>query len=153
MRFDERDEQSRRRRAAAVEDVREFIFTGFGFETQIPPARLEIFAVRAARNFEVAPLPWCPDFDVISLRAAEAHVAGAKHDNTVMQAEQLQNFFRVAHHLFQFVVTVLRLHDFYQLHLVELMHADHSARANASRASLTAKAWRVSAVTDGQLFL
>ena len=70
-----------------------------------------------------------------------------------MQAEQLQNLFRVRHHLLQFIVAVFRLHDFDQLHLVELMHANHAARADARRARLAAKTRRVGAVLDRQLFL
>src|ERR1039457_4349514 len=71
VRFNQFDKQPFQRRAAAVEDVREFVFAGLGFKAQIHPARLKILAVRATRNFEIAPLPWRPDFDVISLRAAE----------------------------------------------------------------------------------
>src|SRR4051794_29636839 len=52
MSFNERDEQAGERGAAAVEDVREFVFAGFALETQVHAARLEIFAIRAARNFE-----------------------------------------------------------------------------------------------------
>src|ERR1035437_8737940 len=80
VRFDERDEQPRQRRAAAVEDVWKFIFARLRLETQIHPPRLKILAVRAARNFEIAPLPRCQELDVVSLRAANTHDAGAKHD-------------------------------------------------------------------------
>src|ERR1700722_3129670 len=65
--FNQRDKQPRQRRAAAVEDMRKFIFPALRFETQVHPARLKFFAIRAARNFEIAPLPRRPDLNVISL--------------------------------------------------------------------------------------
>src|SRR5262245_38129008 len=58
MRLDQRDEQSRQRRAAAVEDVRETVLAALGLVAQAHPARLEIFAIGATAHFQVAPLPW-----------------------------------------------------------------------------------------------
>ena len=70
-----------------------------------------------------------------------------------MQTEQLENFFRVRDHLLQFIVAVLRFHDFDQLYLVELMHADHPARAESCRARLSAEARAVGDIANRQLLL
>ncbi len=70
-----------------------------------------------------------------------------------MQAEQLQNLFRIPDQCFQLIVTGFRFDDFDQLHLVELMHANHAARADSSGSGFGAKAWTVSAVINGQLAL
>ena len=70
-----------------------------------------------------------------------------------MQAESLQDFFRVADHLLQLLIAVLRPHDLDQLDLVELMHANHPARAHARRARFRAEARTVSHVTNRKLRL
>src|SRR5207302_9323334 len=87
-------EKSGERRAAAIENVRESVLSGLGFETQVHPPRLELFAIRAARTSEIAPLPWRPDFDVVCLGAGKSHIAGAQQHNAVMQPQRLQDAFR-----------------------------------------------------------
>src|SRR5437867_280838 len=66
IRLHQSDKKPRQRRAAAIEDVRESVFSGRGFVPQIHAPRLEIFAIRAARDLQITPLPWRPDFDVVS---------------------------------------------------------------------------------------
>src|SRR5881396_1524993 len=61
----ERHEQPRQRRAAAVENVRELVFSRLRFETEVHPPRLEILAIRTARDFEITSLPRRPDLEVI----------------------------------------------------------------------------------------
>src|SRR5687768_9493636 len=46
--FEQRDEQTRQRGAAAVEDVGEFVFARFGFEAQVHAPRLKVFTIRTA---------------------------------------------------------------------------------------------------------
>ena len=151
VRFNQRDKQPRQCRAAAVEDVREFIFARFRFKPQIHPARLEILAVRAARHLEITPLPRRPHLEVVGLRARKAHVARAQQHHAVMQTQQLEHALRVRHHFLQLIVAVLRFHNLDQFNLVELMHANHAARADARRARLTAKTRRVGAIINWQL--
>src|SRR5262245_233145 len=83
--FDQRDEQSSQGGPASVEDMRQPVLAAFRLVTEVHSSRLKILAVRTAGHFQVGPLPWCPDFDVISHRAGETHVAGAKLNDLVME--------------------------------------------------------------------
>ena len=69
--FDQGDEQTREGGAAAVQDVGKFVFAGLAFETEVHAAGLEVFAIRDARHFEIAPLPRRPDFDIVGLGAGK----------------------------------------------------------------------------------
>src|ERR1017187_10372606 len=69
IRLNQRHKQPSKRCAASVQQMREFILARLPLEAQVHPARLEVFAVRDARNFKIAPLPWRPHFEVVSLRA------------------------------------------------------------------------------------
>src|SRR3546814_5762765 len=62
-------------------------------EARVHAARLEIAAVRAARNLAVAVLPRQPDFEVIGLARGEAHVAAAEQHFPVGQFERLEDCF------------------------------------------------------------
>ena len=68
-----------------------------------------------------------------------------------MQSEDLQHLLRVREHLLQLVIAVLGFHDLHQLDLVELMHANHPARAHARRARFRAEARAVGAVVNRKL--
>ena len=92
-----------------------------------------------------------PDFDVVGLRGAEADVAGAEFDDLVVQAEGLQDALGVGGERVEFGEGLLRLHDFHQLHFVELMHADHAARADAGGSGFAAETGRVGDVTLRQI--
>src|SRR6266849_9471845 len=58
--LNQRREQSRQRQPRTVECMTEFVFTIRAFVAKIHPARLKIFEIRAARNFEIRVLPWGP---------------------------------------------------------------------------------------------
>src|SRR2546427_2047687 len=133
--------------------MRKSVVAGLRFKTKIHSARLEVFAVGAARNFEITPLPWSPNFDVVSLRAGKAHITRAEQHDAIMQSERFQDSLGIVHHLFQFVIAAFGSDDFDQLHLVELMHSDHAARSDAGGTGLRPKAWTVGAVTNGQSIL
>ncbi|CSP18998.1 Uncharacterised protein [Shigella sonnei] len=62
---------------------------------------LEIPNVGAGRDLTVGVLCRDPYFQVVSFASAKAHVASAKDDFTVRQAQQLQDFFCMTSHLFQ----------------------------------------------------
>ena len=64
--------------------MRKQVVAGIRFETEIHAARLEVFAIGAARNFEISPLPRRPHFDVVRLRAGKAHVARAEEHDAIM---------------------------------------------------------------------
>src|SRR6266545_2861690 len=153
MRLDQSDEQSRQRRSAAIEDVRKTVLSARGLVAQAHPAGLEVLAIGATAHLQIAPLPWRPDFDVVRHGAGETHVARAELDDFVVQPKSLQHFLRVADHRVEFGVTLFRFHDLDQLDLVELVHANHPARADARRARLRAKARAVGHVTNRKLRL
>ena len=66
--LNQRREQSRQRQPRAVEGVTEFVFTVRAFVAKIHPARLKIFEIGAARNFEIRVLPRGPNFEVVGFR-------------------------------------------------------------------------------------
>ncbi len=80
------------RGAGAVEGVAEAVFAVGILEPEVQPAGLEILEIRAARDLEIGVLAGRPDLDVVGFRAAEAEVAGAKLDDAVMEAEELEDF-------------------------------------------------------------
>src|SRR6185503_15834833 len=65
MRFDQRHKKTGQGGAASVQNVRQAIFAGVALETQVHAPRLKVLTVGAARYFEVGPLPWRPDLDVV----------------------------------------------------------------------------------------
>src|ERR1700693_4261716 len=76
----------------------EFIFSIGVFVTKIHPARLIIFEVRAARNFEICPAlagARRPNFNVVSLRRSKSEIPGAELQHAVLQTEELPHRFRV----------------------------------------------------------
>ncbi len=121
------------------------------FETEVHAAGLVVTKGGAGRHFEVGFLARRPDFDVVGLGGAEANIAGAEFDDTVVEAEELEDFFGVASERFQSVHGGLRRGDVHEFDFVKLMHADESAGAEASAACLPAEAGGVSGVVDGKL--
>src|SRR5262249_30101397 len=77
----------------------------------------------------------------------------AQQNDPIMKAQRLQDTLSMSQHLCMFGVARLGAGDFDQLDFVELMDANHSPRADAGRARLTAKARRIGAVVDRQLTL
>src|SRR5881628_2328620 len=100
------------------------------------PARLEIFAVRATRYFQISPAlarSRRPHFNVIALGGSKSQVAGAKLDYSIMQAEELQHAFGVGRKRLELFVRFLRRCDFHQFYFVELVHPDDATRLAARR--------------------
>ncbi|MPN42566.1 hypothetical protein SDC9_190123 [bioreactor metagenome] len=129
--------------------MRESVLALFRFVAQSHAARLEILAIRHARDFEVSPLPWRPDLNIKGLCTGESHVSGAKKHHAVMQPQALQNALSIGQHGLLLRVTILRLHDLDQFHFVELMDTDHAASAHAGCTGFTPEARRVGAIANG----
>ena len=115
---------------------------------RIAPARLhppclEIATVGAGGNFAISGLRGQPDFQVIGLRGAEAHVAGAQQHLAVRQAEFLQHRFGAAGHALVLGIGLLGSGDADQLDLLELVLADHPAHIATTAAGLGAEAHRM----------
>src|SRR5262245_48531634 len=96
--------------------------------TRIHAAGLEITTGRTGRNFAEGVLAGKPDLDVIGLARAEAHVAGAERDGSERQAEPLQHLLGALRHALMLDVRAFIPGDRNELHLVELVLAQHSAR-------------------------
>lgn len=133
--------------------MRDAVFAVLVFEAEIHAAGLVVAKAGAARYFEVTALSGGPDLDVVGFGGAEADVAGAEFDDAVVQAEELEHFFRVAGQRLQFGHAGLWRGDFHELDLVELMHANEAARAEACAAGFTTEAGCVSGVIDRQLLV
>ncbi len=77
------------------------ILAAFGFVTHRHAAGLEIFAIGAARNFEILVLARCPNFDVVGHGAGETHITGAELHDAIVQAEELQDFLSIVRKAFR----------------------------------------------------
>src|SRR3546814_10191167 len=95
-------------------------------EARVHAARLEIAAVRAARNLAVAVLPRQPDFEVIGLARGEAHVAAAEQHFPVGQFERLEDCFGGARLAFEFGVAVLGRSEEHTSELQSLMRISYA---------------------------
>ena len=141
--LEEGDVNAGQRGAGAVEGVAEAVFAFGVLEAEVEPAGLEILEIGATGDFEVGVLAGSPDLDVVGFGAAEAEVAGAKLDDAVMEAEELEHLLGIGGERFEFRVGGLRGGELDQLDLVELMDADEAAGAEAGRPGLAAEAGRV----------
>lgn len=94
-----------------------------------------------------------PDFDVIGFGGSETDVAGAKFDNSIVEAEELEDFFRMASEGFEGIHGGLRGGDMNEFDFVELMHANQAAGAKAGAACFPAEAGGVGGVVDGELLV
>src|SRR6185312_10114015 len=138
--LDHRDQCPPDRKAGAVEGVDEAIapclFVGalFRLETRIHPPRLELAALRAARNLAIGVLCRQPDLDVVGLARREAHIAGAQQHHAIRQIEPLEDLFGTSGHALMLLMRLVGMRDRDELNLVELMLPDHAARVLASGA-------------------
>src|SRR5438309_4448750 len=80
----------------AIQGVNEVALAAFRFETNAGAARLERFAVGTGRNLHEFAGRRNPSFDVICFRGSEAQIAGTQLHHAIMNAELLENRFRVA---------------------------------------------------------
>ena len=69
-----------------------------------------------------------PHFQVVGLRGRKAHVAGAKQDRAVMQAELLQNRFRIGYQGFVLLVAFIGMREFEEFHFLKLVLAQDAPR-------------------------
>src|SRR3954471_24139422 len=137
------DQRTADRNTRAVERMHKARRAAFRPAARIHAPRLEVAAVRAGGNLAVHALPRQPHLDVIGLLRREAHVAGAQRYDAIVQAKPSENFFGTGEHSLMLVFRLLRRRDRHQLHLVELMLADHAARVLAGRARFGTEAGRV----------
>ena len=137
--------------AGAVERVNVLDLAVLVLDASAHAASLECFAIRTGRNFAVHVLRRQPHFQVKGLGSAKAHVARAKRNNAVRQAELLQNAFGIGHHFVQVLVAFFRTNNANHFHLVELMLADHAARVATVGTGFRAEARRMSRNLDRQL--
>ncbi len=121
-----------------------------GAVADLRAARLEVAAVRAARDLAVGVLTGQPHLEVVRLLRAEADVARAQRDDAVVQLEPLEHRRGVARHLLELGVARLGRREAHELDLVELVLADEPAHVLAVRARLAAEAGRVGRVRDRQ---
>src|SRR5579885_292312 len=112
--------------------------------------RLEGLEVAAGGDLPIAALRRQPDLEIIGLGAAEADVGAAEGDRPVRQLQALEHFLGMARQLLEHRVGIRRTHDLHQLHLVELVAADHAARVLAGRARLGPEARRVADILQRQ---
>ena len=124
---------------------------GIAAELDVGAARLIVRAVRARGDLAVLVLCGEPDLEVVRRRRREAHVARAELDDVVRQLEEAQDVFSRVDHRVELVPARLRLDEFDELDLVELVLANEAARVAASAAGLGAEARRVAAVVLRQL--
>ena len=95
-----------------------------GFLPDGGPPRLIRFIVGAGRNFFVVALSGQPDFNVVSLGGAGAHIARTENHRSVRQPKFLQNPFGVRGQLVQLFVALLGPRELHQLHFLKLVLPD-----------------------------
>ena len=111
---------------------------------------LEVPAVAAGGDFAVAVLAGQPDFQVVGDGGGEAGVAGGQDDAAVRQLQALQHDFGVPGQFFEGVVRAVGVGDLHQLHLLELVLAEHAAGVLAVGAGLGAETGGVGGVFERQ---
>src|SRR5579862_4683070 len=94
--------------------------TGAGLAANATAARLKRLAIGAGRDLAKFAGGGQPNLDVVSFRRSEAHVAGGKLHDAIVQAEFLQERLRVTHKRFQFGVALIGPRELEQLDLLEL---------------------------------
>src|SRR6516165_4312969 len=94
---------------------------------------LEGLEIAARGDLTIALLRGQPRLEVISLGAAEPNVAGAQRHFTVPDRKTLQHRLGVRSEFLERRIGIGRAYDLHQLHLVELVIADHAARVLARR--------------------
>ena len=123
---------------------------------RVAPARLhaaglEVAAVGARGNLAVFVLARYPDFQVVGLHGAEAHVAGAQRQNAVRQLQGLQHALGVGGQAFQGFHGFRWLDHLDHLDLVELVLADHATGVAARGTGFAAEARGVGDELDRQV--
>src|SRR3546814_1038696 len=83
----------------------------FAAEAGVHAPRLEIAAVRTARNLAIGALSGQPDFEVIGLARRESHVACAQQHPAIGQVQRLQDRLGGARLAFQLGIRILGADD------------------------------------------
>ena len=110
MRFYQRHKQSRQGHAAAIQNVRQLIAALLCLETRFHPARLKVLGIGNTANFQIAPLPWGPNLDVVRLGRGKAHIAATEGEDAVVKPQLLQYGLGVNELFLKLIITVFRLH-------------------------------------------
>src|SRR5690606_29110625 len=148
-----RDQRTTDRQPRTVEGVHELRLAGFRVAiASLHAPRLEVAAVGAGRNLAVLVLARHPDFQVVGLGRAKAHVTGAQRQHAIRQLARLQHLLGAAGQLSQRLEGPGRLDDLYHLELVELVLTDHAAGIAPGGAGLAAETRRVGDELQRQLF-
>src|SRR6185437_15545580 len=141
--FEHGDERAPNSEARAVERVDEArALARLGPEARIHAPRLILAAIGAAGDLAIGVLAGQPDLDVIGLARGCAHIAGAEQHHAIRKVEPLQHLLGALRHALMLGARLVRMSDRHQLHLVELVLADHAARVLAGGARLGAEARR-----------
>src|SRR5689334_9056539 len=94
--LEDRNQRATNREARAVERVdRTRSLAGRRPVADLGAPRLEVLVVRARGDLAERALAREPDLDVVGLGRAEAEVAGAQGDHSIMKAEALEHRFRI----------------------------------------------------------
>src|SRR5207302_7391645 len=132
--------------------MHEVALTGFRFETNAGAERMERFAVEAEGNLHEFAGRRNPGFNVICFRGSEAQIAGTQLHHAIMNAELLENRFRVAYKRFELAITIFRPCELEEFDLLKLMLAFDSPGISSGGACFGAKAGGPSAHLDRQGF-
>ncbi len=138
--------------ARAIEGVEIFgFFCAGGAVADVCAAGLEVGEVGTGADLAVEALAGQPDFEVVGLRGAEAHVAGREEHTAVGETEEFEDTFGVASEGLMLVAGLFASREFDELDLLELVLADHAADVFAVAAGFAAEAWCPGAEGDGEL--
>src|SRR3546814_1015249 len=113
--------------------------------------RLEIAAVRTARNLAIGALSGQPDFEVIGLARRESHVARAQPHPAIGQVQRLQDRLGGARLALQLGIRILGADDRDEFDLPELVLSETAARVGPGGASFGPDAGSDRCHADGQV--
>src|SRR3990170_236530 len=135
------DDRAPHRQPGAVQSVRQAGLPRRGVaEADLRAPRLEVGEVAAGGDLPVPDLRRQPHFEIVRLGGGETQVRGAQRHDPVGQAKPFQDVLRVGGERLELRPRLLGAANFHQLHLVELVLADHPSHVLAVRARLRAEA-------------
>lgn len=153
MLLKERDEETGKGGAGAVEGVAELVLSFCILEPELHAAGLVVGEAGAARDFEILALAGSPYFDVVGFAGRESDVAGAKLDDLVVKAKLLESCFGMAGELFEQGEGLLGVDDLNELDFIKLVHADDTPVVTTGAAGFTAEAGGLGGELDGEIGL
>src|SRR5438445_8660100 len=140
--LEDRHHRARQGESGAIQRVHEVNLAILPPIPDVGAAGLEVVVGGAGRHFEEAILPRRPGLEIVGLRLAEAHVAGAEQDDAIRKLQTLEHILGIPDQLLELLTRSLRLDEFHQLDLVELMQPDVAAGVLAGRTRLASKVGR-----------